>query len=217
MARQTINNLESAATVRNKINTNFTELYDYKADKNHAVADNSNGAASYELFGHVKINPANGLTVNEGVLNIAIATTTNAGAVRIADSLDVDDSSRVLSASQGKILGNAVQALQDNTPPKNHAVVSDEYGLATDLLYGHIKVTQGNGLTLNNGVLSLVGASTSSAGGVRLVDTLDSSSTTMALTANMGRYLNEHKAEVYSGTTAPNNNIGQNGDIYFLL
>ena len=59
MAKQIINNLESAATVRTKINSNFTELYDQKASKNHASVDSSYGVASSELFGHIKINPIN--------------------------------------------------------------------------------------------------------------------------------------------------------------
>lgn len=217
MAKQTINNLESAATVRTKINSNFTELYSQKADVNHAYTDSSYGAASNELFGHVKINVANGLNVSDGVVSLSLATTTNAGAVQLADSLTSDDPTKALSAAQGKILSESLTSLDDNTPPKNHAVSTDEYGLATNSLYGHIKVNSGNGLSLKDGTLSLNTATISSAGAVQLEDSLESQSSTKALTANMGYYLNKHKAEAFSGTTTPSNSLGSDGDIYFLL
>ena len=201
MAKQIINNLESAATVRSKINGNFTELYDQKADKNHAYTDSSYGAASNELFGHVKIKIANGLNVSDGVVSLALATTTSAGAVQLADSLTSNDPTKALSAAQGKILNDNLTSLDDNTPPKNHAVNTDDYGLAI----------------LNNGTLLLNTATTSTAGAVQLEDSLESQSSTKALTANMGYYLNKHKAEAFSGTTVPSNNLGSDGDIYFLL
>ena len=217
MAKQIINNLESAATVRNKINGNFTELYDQKADKNHAYTDSSYGAASNELFGHVKIKIANGLNVSDGVVSLALATTTSAGAVQLADSLTSNDPTKALSAAQGKILNDNLTSLDDNTPPKNHAVNTDDYGLATNSLYGHLRVTSGNGLILNNGTLLLNTATTSTAGAVQLEDSLESQSSIKALTANMGYYLNKHKAEAFNGTTPPSNNLGSDGDIYFLL
>lgn len=217
MAKQTINNLESAATVRNKINSNFTELYDNKADKNHAFTDSSYGAASSELYGHVKIDVANGLNVSDGVVSLALATTTSAGAVQLADSLTSDDATKALSAAQGKALQEGLSSLHNNTPPKNHAVNNGDYGLATDALYGHVKVTSGNGLNLNEGTISLNSATTSSAGAVQLEDTLSSNSTTKALTANQGRILDEKKPDVFSGTTVPSNNIGRDGDLYILL
>lgn len=217
MAKQTINNLESAATVRSKINSNFTELYNQKADVNHSFTDSSYGAASNELYGHVKINVANGLNVNDGIVSLSLATTTSPGAVQLADSLTSDDPTKALSAAQGKVLSESLTSLDDNTPPKNHAVNTDEYGLATNQLYGHLRVTSGNGLSLNNGTLSLDAATTSAAGAVQLEDSLESQSSTKALTANMGYYLNTHKAEAFSGTTTPSNSLGSDGDIYFLL
>lgn len=45
----------------------------------------------------------------------------------------------------------------------NHASSATTYGVATTSLFGHIKVTTGNGLNLNNGTLSLAAASTSDA------------------------------------------------------
>lgn len=217
MAKQTINNLESATTVRTKINGNFTELYNNKADKNHSFTDASYGAASNELYGHVKINVANGLTVNEGVLSMNQASTTSPGVVQFADSLDSTDPNKVLPASLGNSLNTQLVALQNNTPPKNHAVANGDYGLATSSLYGHLKVTVGNGLNLNEGTLSLSVATTSAAGAVQLEDTLSSQSSTKALTAKMGYELDRKKPEVFYGYTEPSKNIGRDGDIYILL
>ena len=217
MAKQTINNLESAATVRSKLNSNFTELFDNKADKNHAFTDSSYGAASNELFGHVKIDVANGLSVSDGVVGLALATTTSAGAVQLADSLTSDDSGKALTAAQGKALKDSLTSLDDNTPPKNHAVNNGDYGLATDALYGHIRVTSNNGLTLNDGTLSLNSATTSSAGAVQLEDSLNSQSSTKALTAKQGYELDQKKPDVFSGTTVPSNSLGRDGDLYILL
>ena len=217
MAKQTINNLEAAATIRKKINDNFTELYDYKADKNHAFTDSSYGGATDQFYGHIKVNTANGLTIDDGLLGIQKATITNPGTVVLADNLNIDDPTRALTAAQGKVLNDNVTQLQENTPPKNHAVNNSDYGLATDSLYGHLKVTSGNGLTLTDGTLSLNAASTSAAGAVQLEDSLNSQSSTKVLTAKQGNILDQKKAEVFSGTTAPSNTIGRDGDIYLLL
>ena len=35
MARKILNNLETYGVIRNKINDNFTDLYDNKSDENH--------------------------------------------------------------------------------------------------------------------------------------------------------------------------------------
>lgn len=49
--------------------------------------------------------------------------------------------------------------LYSNKANKNHASSTNEYGVASGSNYGHIKVTAGNGLTINSGVLSLSAAS----------------------------------------------------------
>lgn len=217
MAKQTINNLESASTVRSKINGNFTELYEQKADKSHAFTDSSFGAASSTLYGHVKINVANGLSVSDGIVSMASASTTNVGAVQLVDSLTSTDSSKALSASQGKALSESITSLQNNTPPKNHAVATTDYGVATNSLYGHVKVASGNGLNFDNGTISFSAASTTTAGAVKLEDSLNSQSSTTALTAKQGYLLDQSKPNVYSGITSPSSSLGRDGDIYLLL
>ena len=139
------------------------------------------------------------------------------GAVQFADSLDSTDPNKVLPASLGNSLNTQLVTLQNNTPPKNHAVANGDYGLATSSLYGHLKVTVGNGLNLNEGTLSLSAATTSAAGAVQLEDTLSSQSSTKALTAKMGYELDRKKPEVFYGYTEPSKNIGRDGDIYILL
>lgn len=216
MAKQTIENLESAATVRNKINSNFTDLYTNKADKSHASESADYGAASTSLYGHVRINNANGLTVSNGILSINAATTAQPGAVQLVDSLTSTSDTRALTAAQGKALNDSITALNNNTPTKNHASAENIYGLATTSLYGHVKVTVGNGLALNNGTISLNAATTSQPGGVQLNDTLTSTSTLQALTAAQGKKLYDEKARAYYGTTEPSSSLGKDGDIYFL-
>lgn len=217
MAIQTLNNLESAYTIRQKINNNFSELYGQKADKSHAFVDTSYGAATSSLYGHVKINVANGLSVSNGVLSMASASTSGIGAVQLVNNLTTNDSTKALTASQGKALNDSINTLSNNTPPKNHAVSNNSYGLATNALYGHVKVTAGNGLLLNNGTISFSAATTSQAGSVRLEDSLNSQSSTTALTAKQGYLLDRSKPNVYSGTTSPSNSLGRDGDIYLLL
>ena len=217
MAKQTINNLESALTVRKKINDNFTELYEQKAEKAHAFTDPSYGVATSELFGHVKINPSNGLIINDGVLSINAATSSNPGTVKLADSLDSGDPNRVLTASLGNELKIKLDSLENNTPPKNHAVSNTDYGIATSALYGHVRVSSGNGLHINQGVISISEATSTAAGTVKLEDSLNSQSSTMALTAKQGYLLDKSKPNVHSGTTAPSNTLGRDGDIYILL
>lgn len=216
MAKQTINNLESAATVRSKLNANFTELYNQKADKSHAFPDSSYGAASSDMYGHVKIQVANGLSINDGLLSLSLGTTTSAGAIQLVDSVTSTDSNKALTANQGKLLKDEITSLNNNTAPKNHATSETTYGVATGTVYGHIKVTAGNGLNLSNGTISISSATTNNIGTVKLNNTLTSQSDTQALTAYQGYLLDQKKTEVFTGTNAPSSNIGRNGDLYIL-
>lgn len=62
-----------------------------------------------------------------------------------------------------QILNENFSDLYNNTPTKNHASTTTDFGVATTNVFGHIKVTTGNGLNLNNGVLSLAAATTNDA------------------------------------------------------
>lgn len=217
MAQQIIENLEAASVVRNKINSNFTDLYDTKAPKIHTSADGSYGVATDSLFGHVKVTPGNGLSLNSGVVSMAGASTTQIGSVQLNNTLTSTSITQALTAAQGKILNDNISSLSSGKAPTSHASAAITYGVATDSLYGHIKVTTGNGLSLNSGVLSLNTASTSQAGAVQLNNTLTSTSTTQALTAAQGKSLYDNKAQAYYGSSAPSSSIGKDGDIYFLI
>lgn len=61
------------------------------------------------------------------------------------------------------ILNENFTDLYNNKAVKNHASTSTDFGVATTSAFGHIKVTTGNGLNLNNGVLSLAAATTAEA------------------------------------------------------
>ena len=68
-----------------------------------------------------------------------------------------------------------------------------------------------------NNRISFNAASTATAGAVKLEDSLNSQSSTTALTAKQGYLLDQSKPNVYSGTSAPSSSLGRNGDIYLLL
>lgn len=216
MARQTIENLESAATVRSKINGNFSDLYLNKADKSHASEGADYGVATGNLYGHVKVTIGNGLTLTNGAISMTLASTSQAGTVQLVDNLTSDYNNRALTAAQGKALNDSIVGLGDSKAPTSHASSSTTYGVASTSLFGHVKVTSGNGLGISSGVLSMSAASTSAAGAVQLNNTLTSTSTSQALTAAQGKALYDSKAQAYSGTSAPSSSLGKDGDIYFL-
>lgn len=62
-----------------------------------------------------------------------------------------------------KILNDNFTELYNDKAIKNHASSTTDFGIATTSVFGHIKVTTGNGLNLDNGVLSLAAASTAEA------------------------------------------------------
>lgn len=217
MAKQTINNLEAAGSIRKKINDNFTELYNTQVPMNHSFTDSRYGAASEEVYGHIKVTPGNGLNISDGTLSIGLASTAAPGSVQLASSIESGDENKAVTASQAKTLKNSLESLQGNSAPKNHASGSTIYGAASTSNYGHIKVTNSNGLNINNGVLSINAASTNSFGTVQLEDTLSSQSSTRALTAKQGYLLDQKKPDVFYGTSTPSSSIGRNGDIYFLI
>lgn len=61
------------------------------------------------------------------------------------------------------ILNDNFTDLYDNKAAKNHASSSNDFGVATTSVFGHVKVTPGNGLNINSGVISLTGATTQEA------------------------------------------------------
>lgn len=80
MAQQQLNNGISGQVFRNICNANFTELYNNKADKNHASSTTDFGVATTSNFGHIKVITGNGLNLSNGTLSLAGATTVDATA-----------------------------------------------------------------------------------------------------------------------------------------
>lgn len=217
MAQQTIENLESAAAVRNKINSNFTDLYNNKCATSHASSTTAYGVATGTVYGHVRVTAANGLNLNNGIISLNAASTSQAGTVQLNNTLTSTSTTQALTAAQGKALNDSITTLNSGKSPTNHASTATTYGVATTSAYGHIKVTTGNGLSLSNGTLSLNAGTTSQVGAVQLNNTLTSTSTTQALTAAQGKVLYDDKAQAFYGTSAPSSSTGKNGDIYFLI
>lgn len=108
MAQQQINNGESAALVREKLNANFNELYTGKAGVNHASSSTSYGVGSTTNYGHVKVTNANGLNVANGVVSMAKASTSAVGAVQLSSTYNTEDNTK--AATQGALfnLNNSV-------------------------------------------------------------------------------------------------------------
>lgn len=120
MARQQLNNLESALTFRTKLNSNFTDLYDNKAQISHASSTSAYGLGSSSLFGHVKVTPSNGLNINNGTVSMSLATTSAAGAVQLNDTLTSNSNTMALTARQGKNLKDTmVTTYSGTTTPDN--------------------------------------------------------------------------------------------------
>lgn len=104
--------------------------------------------------------------------------------------------------------------LYNNKADKNHASSTTDFGVASTTVFGHIKVTNGNGLSISNGVLSLDYATTTRPGTVQLVDNANTNDNTKAATASALKSVKDSAVVVYNGTGNPNNNLGKNGDIY---
>jgi hypothetical protein len=98
MAQQQIDNGESAALVRKKLNDNFTELYTGRVPTNHASSTQSYGVGTTANYGHVKVTSGNGLNISNGTISMASASTTSAGAVQLVNNSDTIDDTKAASA-----------------------------------------------------------------------------------------------------------------------
>lgn len=108
MAQQQINNGESAALVRQKLNDNFQELYAGRVPTNHASSTQAYGVGTTTNYGHVKVTNANGLSVANGVISMAKASTSAVGAVQLSSTYNTEDNTK--AATQGALfnLNNSV-------------------------------------------------------------------------------------------------------------
>lgn len=119
-----------------------------------------------------------------------------------------------------KINDNFADLFKNNVPT-NHASQTDEYGLGTNNVYGHLKVQATNGLGVQTGTITMSQATTTTFGTVKLASNSSSTSATDVVTSKV---LNDairgqsNVPRIYYGTTNPNdagNTAGStDGDIY---
>lgn len=107
--------------------------------------------------------------------------------------------------------------LQTNKAIVNHASADNSYGVATNSMYGHVKVTTGNGLTNNNGTLSMSLGTTSAAGAVQLVNNSATNDSTKAATAAALKGVADAAVQTFYGTGEPSASDGKIGDIYIKI
>jgi hypothetical protein len=115
------------------------------------------------------------ISIDNDVVNVSVASATgaNEGVVRLYNALDSTSSLLALTAQQGKVLQDQItQVCADK--------VSSVSGVSP------ISVTAGI-----NPAVSIANGTTTTKGAVQLYDALDSTSTTLALTANQGKVLQD--------------------------
>lgn len=99
---------------------------DGKAPTNHAVTDTTYGGATGSKYGHVKLSDTYAAAVENG------------------------DAANSIGASQNALF-NAYNTLNAGKAPTNHAVNNSTYGLGTDSVYGHVKLSDTYGSKVTNG------------------------------------------------------------------
>src|SRR5574344_567509 len=83
---QTLNAGDSAYIFRTKLNNNFTEISTGYAPTDHASSSTTYGVASSSVYGHIKVNANNGLSITNGVLSLSNGSVSSAGAIQLLDS-----------------------------------------------------------------------------------------------------------------------------------
>ena len=107
-----------------------------KAPTSHASSDTTYGVGTTELYGHVKLcDSASSVTAACGV------AATPSAVKSVADTL-----ASYQSANNIAVAGKA---------PTAHASSDTTYGVGTTQQYGHVKVTEGCGLAISCGTISL--------------------------------------------------------------
>lgn len=104
-----------------------------------------------------------------------------------------------------------------NKAPTAHDSPTSIYGVGSNTKYGHLKVNNTNGLTIVNGELNVLGATTTQVGVVQLNDNINSTSTTQAATANSVKKAATVAGTHLYGNVPPASSLGANGDIYIQI
>ena len=107
-----------------------------KAPTSHASSNNTYGVGTTQQYGHVKLcDSASAVAAANGV------AATPAAVKSVADSL-----ASYQLANNAAVAGKA---------PISHASSATTYGVGTTQQYGHVKVTEGCGLSISGGTISL--------------------------------------------------------------
>ena len=99
-----------------------------KAPMNHASSATTYGTASLTQYGHVKLSD----TASQDGSETATAVTPVAVSNAVAEAVDE--------------LNGSIESLQDSTAPKNHAAAGNTYGLGSETMYGHVKLSDAVGV-----------------------------------------------------------------------
>lgn len=112
--------------------------------------------------------------------------------------------------------------LYNKVIPKDHSSTATTYGVGTTSKYGHLKVSAGNGLGVNNGAVTMGIGSTSAFGTVRLASNINSNSDNVITSTLLRNALRGQTTvpRIFYGTSAPtasNPANSANGDIYIRI
>lgn len=137
---------------------------DKKAVINHADSSIQYGAATADLYGHVKIGT--GINVSDGEISVAYGTEENT-ACEGNDSRLSDDrkNPNAVTFSDGISTvtydGSSAETVTCDTvgaAAKNHASTATIYGVGTSANYGHVKISDDTTTAASDQALSTVGA-----------------------------------------------------------
>lgn len=106
MALRILNNNDYANDFREKINENFAELFNNNVPTNHATSLDTYGLGTTQLYGHLRVQANNGLSVSNGTVSLSSATTTAYGTVRLASNSSSTSTTDVVTS---KILNDAMR------------------------------------------------------------------------------------------------------------
>ena len=114
-----------------------------KAPTSHASSDTTYGVGTTQQYGHVKVTEGCGLAISCGTISLNAPGYNCVGTVT-----QICYNGAAYSPSDGVVdLGNAA--------PTSHASSDTTYGVGTTQQYGHVKVTEGCGLAISGGTISL--------------------------------------------------------------
>jgi hypothetical protein len=176
--------LEDKLSSIDKTTTTLNSSLSLKAPTNHASSATSYGVGSSSSYGHLKITDS----YDGSATTTAIS---QKGAKALYDSLD----ERVTECENNS---------SDSTVPTSHASETDEYGVGTSDLYGHLKIVNEYQGSSEDSALSQAGAN---AMYEALIDQIDGSS------SSDGSSSDDTKAPISHASTTTKYGVGTS-DLY---